>query len=36
VTGDNRDRYILMGFVLPDHAEALTAPMKQMIEGLLL
>jgi hypothetical protein len=36
VTGDNRDRYILMGFALPEHAEALTAPMKQMIDGLLL
>lgn len=35
VTGDHRDRYILMGFALPDHAEALTAPMKQMMEGFL-
>jgi hypothetical protein len=36
VTGDNRDRYILMGFALPDYAEALTVPMKQMIDGLML
>lgn len=34
VTGNNRDRYILMGFALPEHAEALTAPMKQMLDKL--
>jgi hypothetical protein len=32
--GGNRDRYILMGFALPENAAELAAPMAQMIDGL--
>jgi hypothetical protein len=33
IEGGNRDRYILMGFAQPEDAAALTAPMRQMVEG---
>ena len=34
VTGNKHDSYILMGFALPENAGALTAPMKQMMDGM--
>ena len=34
VTGVNRDSYILMGFALPEDANALSAPMQQMVDGM--
>ena len=34
VTGSKRDSYILMGFALPEDTKTLTAPMRQMMDGL--
>jgi hypothetical protein len=34
VTGGNRDSYILMGFALPGQVDSLTAPMREMVEGM--
>jgi hypothetical protein len=34
VAGSTRNRFILMGFALPEHTKALTAPMKQMMDGM--
>ena len=34
ITGSKNDSFILMGFALPEHADVLAVPMKQMIDGL--
>ncbi len=34
VTGGNRDSYVLMGFAQPEQADALTSPMRQMVESM--
>jgi len=34
IAGTNREQYILMGFALPDDEAALTAPLRQMVDGI--